>query len=140
MKDEGGVYIRCPNADCPAQLKERIRYFATPQRHGYRRPGRQAGRADWSTTGLVSGYGDLYRLTPDKLHGPGADGAKSRPRNCWPRIEASKRAGWRGCSTRCRFGTSARGWRRCWPSISARSSELQQAGVEELAEMPKSGR
>ena len=28
VKDEGGVYIRCPNPQCPAQLKERIRYFA----------------------------------------------------------------------------------------------------------------
>ena len=29
VKDEGGVYIRCPNLQCPAQAKERIRYFAT---------------------------------------------------------------------------------------------------------------
>jgi DNA ligase (NAD+) len=29
VKDEGGVYIRCPNPACPAQLKERLRYFAT---------------------------------------------------------------------------------------------------------------
>ena len=29
VKDEGGVYIRCPNPQCPAQLKERIRYFAS---------------------------------------------------------------------------------------------------------------
>ncbi len=28
VQDEGGVYIRCPNLKCPAQLKERIRYFA----------------------------------------------------------------------------------------------------------------
>ena len=26
-KDEGGVYIRCINPACPAQLKERLRYF-----------------------------------------------------------------------------------------------------------------
>lgn len=26
-KDEGGVYIRCINPSCPAQLKERLRYF-----------------------------------------------------------------------------------------------------------------
>ena len=29
VKDEGGVYIRCPNPQCPAQVKERIRYFAS---------------------------------------------------------------------------------------------------------------
>src|SRR5262249_56869247 len=29
VKDSGGVYIRCPNNECPAQVKERIRYFAS---------------------------------------------------------------------------------------------------------------
>ena len=28
-KDEGGVYIRCPNFSCPAQLRERLLYFAS---------------------------------------------------------------------------------------------------------------
>ena len=28
VKDEGGVYIRCPT-QCPAQMKERIRYYAS---------------------------------------------------------------------------------------------------------------
>jgi len=27
-KDDSGVYLRCVNADCPAQLKERLEYFA----------------------------------------------------------------------------------------------------------------
>ncbi len=28
-QDEGGVYIRCPNPSCPAQLREALRYFAS---------------------------------------------------------------------------------------------------------------
>ncbi len=28
-QDEGGVYIRCPNPSCPAQLRESLRYFAS---------------------------------------------------------------------------------------------------------------
>src|SRR5690606_7660839 len=28
VQDEGGVYIRCPNPNCPAQLRETMRYFA----------------------------------------------------------------------------------------------------------------
>jgi DNA ligase (NAD+) len=28
-QDEGGVYIRCPNPNCPAQLREGLRYFAS---------------------------------------------------------------------------------------------------------------
>ncbi|MBN2296449.1 MAG: NAD-dependent DNA ligase LigA, partial [Pirellulales bacterium] len=66
VKDEGGVYIRCPNIQCPEQLKGRIRYFA----------GRNAmdieGLGDKLVdqlvgTGLVRGYGDLYRLDPNEL-------------------------------------------------------------------------
>jgi DNA ligase (NAD+) len=29
VRDDGGVYIRCPNPNCPAQLRETIRYFAS---------------------------------------------------------------------------------------------------------------
>ena len=29
VKDEGGVYIRCPNPNCPAQLRESIRFYAS---------------------------------------------------------------------------------------------------------------
>jgi DNA ligase (NAD+) len=29
IQDEGGVYIRCPNPNCPAQLRETLRYFAS---------------------------------------------------------------------------------------------------------------
>ena len=29
IKDEGGVYIRCPNPYCPAQLRESLRFFAS---------------------------------------------------------------------------------------------------------------
>ena len=44
-------------------------------------------------TGLVRGYGDLYRLYARAADRPGADGAKSRPRICWQRIAASKTRG-----------------------------------------------
>jgi len=67
-KDEAGAYIRCPNPQCPAQVKERIRYYA----------GRNAmdieGLGDELVDKLVSerlvrNYGDLYRLTGDQLSG-----------------------------------------------------------------------
>lgn len=29
VKDEGGVYIRCINPECPAQLRERLRFYAS---------------------------------------------------------------------------------------------------------------
>ncbi|MDR3234498.1 MAG: NAD-dependent DNA ligase LigA [Planctomycetaceae bacterium] len=61
-KDDGGVYIRCNNPECPAQFKERLRYFA----------GRNAMNIDGLgerlieqlvDSGLVKRFGDLYRLT-----------------------------------------------------------------------------
>ncbi|MDA1051359.1 MAG: NAD-dependent DNA ligase LigA [Planctomycetota bacterium] len=61
VQDEGGVYIRCPNLACPAQVKERIRYFAS------RKAMDIEGLGDKLVDQLVSGglvvtYGDLYRL------------------------------------------------------------------------------
>lgn len=29
LQDEGGVYVRCPNPNCPAQLRESLRFFAS---------------------------------------------------------------------------------------------------------------
>lgn len=91
VKDEGGVYIRCPNNECPAQLKERIRYFA----------GRNAmdieGLGDklvdqLVTDGLIRSYGDLYRLTLEQLTGLERMGKKSSE-NLLAGIEASKKRG-----------------------------------------------
>ncbi len=66
VKDEGGVYIRCPNAECPAQVKERIRYFAT--RNAMDIEGLGDKLVDQLvTTGEVKRVGDLFRLTFDKL-------------------------------------------------------------------------
>jgi DNA ligase (NAD+) len=66
VKDEGGVYIRCPNPTCPAQLKERLRYFAS--RNAMDIEGLGDKLVDQLVDdGLVRGYGDLYRLSLDEL-------------------------------------------------------------------------
>lgn len=66
VKDEGGVYIRCPNPICPAQLKERLRYFAS--RNAMDIEGLGDKLVDQLVAdGLVKTYGDLYRLAPDEL-------------------------------------------------------------------------
>jgi DNA ligase (NAD+) len=66
VKDEGGVYIRCPNPKCPAQVKERLRYFAS--RNAMDIEGLGDKLVDQLVAdGLVKSYGDLYRLTPDAL-------------------------------------------------------------------------
>jgi len=91
VKDEGGVYIRCPNLSCPAQLKERIRFFA----------GRNAmdveGLGDKLVDqlvekGLVRSYADLYRLALEPLVALERMGKKSSE-NLLAGIAASKDRG-----------------------------------------------
>ncbi len=66
LKDAGGVYIRCPNPQCPAQVKERIRYFAS--RNAMDIEGLGDKLVDQLVSqGLVTGYGDLYHLREEQL-------------------------------------------------------------------------
>lgn len=91
VKDEGGVYIRCPNPHCPAKWKERIRYFAS--RNAMDIEGLGDKLVDQLVAdGLVQGYGDLYRLTLDKLSGLERMGQKSSEK-LLAGIEASKTRG-----------------------------------------------
>ena len=76
VKDEGGVYIRCPNPKCPAQVKERLRHYAS--RNAMDIEGLGDKLVDQLVNdGLVHGYGDLYALTLDQLMGLERMGRKS---------------------------------------------------------------
>ncbi|MGI9516461.1 MAG: NAD-dependent DNA ligase LigA [Pirellulaceae bacterium] len=66
VRDEGGVYIRCPNIHCPAQVRERVRYFATRNAMDIEGLGDKLV-ALLVSEGLVDTYGDLYRLTVDQV-------------------------------------------------------------------------
>ncbi len=91
VKDEGGVYIRCPNPECPAQLKERLRYYAS--RNAMDIEGLGDKLVDQLVgQGLVRSYGDLYRLRLDQLTGLERMGRKSSE-NLLAGIEASKDRG-----------------------------------------------
>ncbi len=66
VRDEGGVYIRCPNPECPAQLKERLHHFAS--RNAMDIEGLGDKLIDQLVDkGIVRRYADLYRLTLDQL-------------------------------------------------------------------------
>ncbi|NUQ64684.1 MAG: NAD-dependent DNA ligase LigA [Pirellulales bacterium] len=65
-KDEGGVYIRCPNPQCPAQLRERIQYFASRNAMDIEGLGDKLVN-QLVDQGIIRSYGDLYRLTLDQL-------------------------------------------------------------------------
>ncbi|HTN75685.1 MAG TPA: NAD-dependent DNA ligase LigA, partial [Pirellulaceae bacterium] len=76
VKDEGGVYIRCPNLNCPAQVKERLRFFAT--RNAMDIEGLGDKLVDQLVNEkLVAKYSDLYTLASERLQQLDRMGKKS---------------------------------------------------------------
>ncbi len=76
VQDQGGVYIRCPNSECPAQVKERIRYFASRDAMDIEGLGDKLVEQLVGNC-LVKGCADLYRLTESQLTTLERMGAKS---------------------------------------------------------------
>lgn len=66
VQDEGGVYIRCPNPDCPAMLRETLRYYASRQAMDIEGMGIKMVE-QLIEQGLLKGLADIYRL--DKHYG-----------------------------------------------------------------------
>ena len=91
VKDEHGVYIRCPNLQCPAQVRERLRYFASRNAMDIEGLGDKLVE-QLVEARLVTGYGDLYRLTEEQLTSLERMGKKSAD-NLLEQIEASKSKG-----------------------------------------------
>jgi len=91
VRDEGGVYIRCANLSCPAQLKERLRFYAS--RNAMDIEGLGDKLVDQLVEKrLVTCYGDLYRLKAEQLVELERMGKKSAE-NLLSQIEASKNRG-----------------------------------------------
>jgi DNA ligase (NAD+) len=90
-RDEGGVYIRCVNPECPAQLKERLRFFAGRNQMDIENLG-PALIDQLIDSGLVKHFADLYSLTFEQLTGLERMGEKSA-RNLIEAVEASKGRG-----------------------------------------------
>ena len=65
-KDQNGVYIRCINPNCTAQLKERLRYFAGRGQMDIENLG-DALIEQLVDTGMVKNFADLYKLKFSKL-------------------------------------------------------------------------
>ncbi len=65
-KDEEGVYVRCVNPDCAAQLKEKLKYFAGRGQMDIENLG-EALIDQLVDGGLVKNFADLYNLTKEKL-------------------------------------------------------------------------
>jgi DNA ligase (NAD+) len=65
-KDEEGVYIRCPNFLCPAQLGERLLYFCGRSAMDIEGVGEKLAY-QLIESGMVRDFADLYGLTEEKL-------------------------------------------------------------------------
>lgn len=137
VKDEGGVYIRCPNQECPAQLKERICYFASRNAMHIEGLGDKLV-VQLVETGLVASYGDLYRLTTQQLTGLERMGETSAT-NLLTGLEESKSRG----LARLLNALSIRHVGRRVATILAKTfgsmEKLQQVEVAELSETDEIG-
>ena len=90
-RDEGGVYIRCINPSCPAQLKERLHFFASRQAMDIEGLG-PALIDQLVDRGIVKSLSDLYNLTVGILSGLDRMGDKSAE-NLIQAVGASKNRG-----------------------------------------------
>ncbi len=88
-KDEGGVYIRCINPNCPAQLIERLRHFAGRNQMDIEGLG-IALIEHLVSEGLVKSFADLYRLRREQVAALERMGEKSAE-NLIQALEASKK-------------------------------------------------
>ncbi len=87
-KDADGVYYRCTNSGCPAQLKERLRYFASRDLMDIEGLG-PAVIEQLVDKGLVKEYADLYKLKREDIINLERMGAKSAD-NLLKAIQRSK--------------------------------------------------
>ncbi len=137
VKDSGGVYIRCPNPQCPAQVKERIRYFAS--RNAMDIEGLGDKLVDQLVSlGLVTSYGDLYRLQAEPLAAMDRMGKKSATK-LLEGITASKQRG----LARLLNGLSIRHVGARVASVLAQHfggmTALENATIDELGNIPEIG-
>jgi DNA ligase (NAD+) len=87
---EGEVALRCPNPDCPAQVRRRVQHFAS--KGGVDVEGLGEAMVDTLVEkGWVKSVADIYRLRRDDLLTLGKSVEKSTD-NLLAAIEASKRA------------------------------------------------
>ncbi|MBN2243417.1 MAG: NAD-dependent DNA ligase LigA [Acidobacteria bacterium] len=90
-RDEGGAYIRCINPSCPAQLKERLRFYASRQAMDIEGLG-PALIDQLVDRGLVRSLTDLYGIKAETLAGLDRMGRKSAEKLVGA-IDASKDRG-----------------------------------------------
>jgi DNA ligase (NAD+) len=139
MQDEGGVYVRCINPNCPAQLRERLRYYASRSAMDIEGLGVKLIE-QLVEAGLVASLPDIYRLPEHRAELLELErmGEKSVD-NLLAGIEASKsRPLWRlltGLSIRHVGTRTAQSLEEHFGTLDA----IMQGSEEELAETEEVG-
>ncbi|MDX2186761.1 MAG: NAD-dependent DNA ligase LigA [Opitutaceae bacterium] len=90
VRTEGEVAVRCPNFECPVQVRRRVRHFASKQAVDIEGLG-EAMVDTLVGKGWIRSVPDVYRLKRDELLSLGKSVAKSTD-NLLAAIEASKTA------------------------------------------------
>jgi len=141
IQDEGGVYVRCPNPACPAQLRETLIFFASRPAMNIDGLGEKLVE-QLLAAGLVDGIPSLYRLASrrDELLKLERLGEKSIDK-LLSGLEASKQQPlWRlltGLNIRHVGQTNARTLERAFGTIDeiATQSEESLSKVDEIGEV-----
>ncbi|MFP6694256.1 MAG: NAD-dependent DNA ligase LigA [Pirellulales bacterium] len=137
IKDEGGVYIRCPNLHCAAQVKERIRYYASRNAMDIEGLGDVLVN-QLVDTGLVQSYGDLYRLKLEQVAGLERMGERSS-KNLLDSIQASKDRGLARLLNALSIRHVGRSVARVLADRFQNVAALKSASVEDLGEINEIG-
>jgi DNA ligase (NAD+) len=137
IRDDGGVYLRCNNPECPAQLRERLGFFAGRDQMDIENLG-PAVVDQLVDNGLVSHFADLYRLKASEVAVLERMGDKSAA-NLVTAIEKSKSRGLArvlaGLGIRHAGGRAAAVLARAFGDIDS----LSTATADELTEIDEIG-
>ena len=136
-RDEGGVYLRCGNPECPAQLRERLGFFAGRDQMDIENLG-PAVVDQLVDNALVTHFADLYHLKSAEVASLERMGAKSAA-NLLAAVEASKSRGLArviaALGIRHAGGRAAEVLARAFGDIDM----LADASIEELTEIDEIG-
>ena len=137
VRDQDGVYIRCPNVHCPARQRERLKFFASRNAMDIEGLGDKLVE-QLVATGMVNDYADLYGLSAEQLMALERMGKKSAE-NLVQQIAGSRDRGLvrllNALGIRHVGPRVAMLLTRRFPSI----EDLRQAPVEELAAIHEIG-
>jgi DNA ligase (NAD+) len=137
VRDQSGVYIRCVSSQCPAQWRQRLRYFATRDCMDIEGLGDKLVN-QLVDTQLVNSYADLYGLTLEQLMTLERMGKKSAE-NLLQGIQVSKQ---RGLSRVLNAITIRHVGQRVAMVLARRfgsAASLTSAGLEELSNTEEIG-